>query len=240
MGTGRGSEPKGSAEKPVSPALAATPGQSSDIPPRQNPYEHALQVGFDTLLALPLSEDRLRSLGASLDSHTICVPALNRKLLVDLATRDVSVEGYGRARRAWAVLCVHYLCAADVSPDTREVAFGHFSDCRSYLDVFRKRIVERFLATTGRTAEQFAELSERLGGKRLPGPGLRYGFDALPRVPIIIVRHDGDDELGPDANVIYRTDVERLLPPEDRVVAAELLLNALAGKTIEEPAGGDR
>jgi hypothetical protein len=215
-------------------------GATRHIPARQNPYELALQVGFETLLSRAPADDRLRALGADRQSDTIRIAALNRSLVVDLGARDVFVDGIGKARRAWAVLAVHYLAAADVSSDTREVAFAHFADCRGYLNVFEKRIVGRFLATAGRTAERFGELAGQLHGERVPGPGDGYRFDVLPRVPIVIVRHEGDAELGPGASVIYRADIRHLLPAEDRVVATELLLDSLAGKTIEESPGGPR
>lgn len=237
MGTGRDLEENHLGKRPISPGRL-TVGRSHAVLPQQHAYEHALQLGFEALLARPPSEEKLEALGACRESDTIRVQALNRVLLADLARRDVFVEGLGRAKRAWAVLCVHYLRADDVSVDLREVAFGRSADGRGYADVFQKRIVQRFLATSGRTSERFVELSERLQAKRLPGSGIRCRFDVLPRVSIIVVRYEGDEELEPGANLVYRADAERLLSVEDRVVSAELLLDTLAGKSIEEHPGG--
>ena len=219
-------------------------------------YEQARQVGFDALLARAAGGDASSwaALGAVHEHGMIVLSALNRRLRVDLAQREVWVEDADggpvpagsdlaatppravgtRARAAWAVLALHYACAGDVAPDAREVSFSHFADCRSYLAVFGKRIVGRFLATAGRTDPEFARRSESVGGVRLPGSGVRYQFHVLPRVPIAIVRYEGDAELAPGASVVYRADAERLLPAEDRVVAAELLLDALAGKLMGE------
>lgn len=209
-------------------------GNSEQVPARQRAYDLALEMGFEALASRMPSDDRLRELGAVRQADTIRIPALSRSLVVDLGAKDVFVEGAGRARRTWAVLAVHYLCAEDVSVDEREVAFAHFVESRGYLNVFEQRIVGRFLATTGRTEERFAETAEQLHAECLPGSGLRYRFDVLPRVLIVIARFEGDAELGPGASVIYRADLERLLPAEDRVVATELLLDSLSGKNIEE------
>ena len=203
-------------------------------PPRQRPYDQALQRGFDALLARLPSPGRLADLGAAMTAGTVRLPALNRSLNIRLKQRDVLVEESGRARSVWAVLAVHYLCAEDFAPDPHEVSFGHFQDCRSYLSVFGARITGRFLATTGRTSQQFVRLAEQSGGTKVPGAGTGYRFNVLPRVPITIVRYEGDDEVSPGASIIYRADVERLLPAEDRVVAAELLLDALCGKPMTE------
>ena len=214
-------------------------GEIAVRPPAQRPYDQALQLGFATLLARGPDAAALLALGACAEPGAISLPVLNRTFRVNLARREVQVASAGRARPAWAVLVVHYLCADAVAPDGREVSFGYFSDCRSYLSVFGQRIVGRFLATTGRTAAQFAQRSDQLGGTRRPAPGLRYRFDLLPRVPLDLVRYEGDAEMDPGASVLYRADAERLLPAEDRVVAAELLLDTLAGKPMTENGGPD-
>ena len=227
-------------EEPMNAQVAGDGGGlTCPIPPRQRPYERAYELGFDELLAREPSDETLSALGVVREARIIRVPVLNRQLLVDLDRRQVTLDGGGAVRTSWALLVLHYLVAGDVSLDTHEVSFGHFPECRGYLDVFRKRIIGRFLHTVGRSREQFEEASERLNATRVAGPGTAYRFDALPRVPITIIRHDGDEELGPDANVIYRADADRLLPAEDCVVIAELLLEALSGVPIQErPEGG--
>lgn len=204
------------------------------IPPRQRPYEQALQLGFDVLLARPPTSERLATLGATVLENTIRLPALNACLSVDLGRRDVFVEGLGRAQVSWAVLAVHYLSAGDLVPDAREVSFGHFQDCRSYLTVFGKRIVGRFLATSGKSGPIFSQRAETIAATKTSAPGLGYCFHILPRIPITIILHEGDDEIASGASVVYRADIEQLLPAEDRVVAAELLLDVLAGKPMAE------
>lgn len=232
MGAGQNSAPDSVPRTESAARPTASPG--GHIPPRQHPYEQALQAGLDDLTAHPPSQASLASLGAWADGRRISVPVLDHTFLVDLESRDVFVDGAGRAKRAWAVLVVHYLQAPDVTSDQREVAFAHFDDCRGYVNVFEKRIVGRFLATSGRTADQFAAASERLGAARVSGPGLPYRFFVLPRVPITIARYEGDEEFGPGASIVYRADAARLLPAEDRVVVTELLLDALAGKSLVE------
>ena len=205
--------------------------------PQQRPYDQALQRGLGTLCSRVPSPERLQSLGATRRAGTICLPALNRHLCVDLDQRCVRIEGAGTARSEWAVLAVHYLCAENLAPATHEVSFSFFQDCQSYLSVFGKRITARFLATAGRTPEGFIQLGEIIGGTRIPGAGIAYRFNLLPRVPITLIRYEGDAEIPAGASILYRADAERLLPAEDRVVAAELLLDTLAGKTMTKKEG---
>ncbi len=230
-----GREAKPLPKEPSEAAPPAAPGKLPyRLPPEQQPHEEALRLGFEALLSRPLATPRLKALGASRQAANVRLPILNRHLLINLEQRQVSVENGGRARAAWALLAIHYLSADDVATDMREVSFSSFADGQFYAGVFAKRIIGRFLATTGRNGDEFARLSEELHAIRLPGPGLAYRFQVLPRVPVSIIRYDGDDELPPGATVIYRADAEYLLPAEDRVVAAELLLDALAGKPVDE------
>jgi hypothetical protein len=205
--------------------------------PLQRPHEQALQRGLERLRSQVPSPERLQSLGATMAADTIRLPALNRCLYIDLAQRQVRVDDTEPARSAWAVLAVHYLCAEDLAPDPHEVSFSHFQDCRSYLSVFDRRITARFLATSGRTAQEFVRLGTQLGGTKVPGSGTGFRFNVLPRVPITFVRYEGDDEIPAGASVLYRADAERLLPAEDRVVAAELLLDVLSGKAMTDTGG---
>ena len=215
-------------EADLCPAAVLTP------PPRQRPYDEALRLGFDALRNDPPSSDRLALLGATQSEGTLRLPVLNREVLVNLDDRLVLLDDASTARCTGAVLTVHYLCATELEPDPRPVSFSYFQDCRSYLSVFGKRITARFLATSGRSDEQFAQLAEQFGGTREPCSGVGYHFDVFPRVPITLIRYEGDDEISPGASIVYRADAERLLPAEDRVVAAELLLDSFAGKPMSE------
>jgi len=205
--------------------------------PQQRPYDQALQQGLDTLRSRLPSPERLQSLGAILAGNTIRLPALDRILSIDLEQSRVLVDDSVRARPVWAILAVHYLCAENVTPDASEVSFSYFQDCRSYLSVFGKRITARFLATSGRSSQEFLRLGEQFTGTRIPSEGIGFCFNVLPRVPITLIRYEGDDEIPAGASIIYRADAERLLPAEDRVVAAEVLLDILSGKSMTESGG---
>lgn len=260
--------------------------QGGGVPPsKQRPYDQALSLGFKELTARRADAARFQALGATLDGAGLTLPVLGQAVAVDLENRTVSVRGGRPVRVAWAVLTVHYLCATPPPEDAREVSFSYFQDCHTYLSVFGKRIIGRFLATSGRSSAQFVRSAEREGGTRLDrggagtghdsldgsaspepasgrrglpvaalgprsaGPVMRaepapapavgaaavgYTFQVFPRLPLAILRHEGDEEIGPGASVLYRADAEGILPAEDRVVAAELVLDALAGKPIEE------
>lgn len=217
--------------------------RSSPIPPRQRPYELALHLAFERLKRDEPSDAKLRALGAVRQEGLIRIPALAESLLIDLEGRDVFIAGgdSGAQRMpvkpAWALVALHHLCAANLSVDAREISFSEFTDSQGYVGVFAKRVIGRFLATSGKTREQFEAASLRIGGKRSAGPGVAFAFNVLPRVPISVVWYAGDEDLGAGANVLYHADAGHLLPAEDRIVAAELVIDALNGKSLADHGG---
>jgi len=198
-------------------------------PPRQRPYDIAIRVAYETLRERELTADRLSRLGALLCDDGIRLPALDQQLVVKLDREEVLVDGGGHARYDWTLLALHYLSAVDLSEDNREVTLSHFADARGYLAVYNKRIIGRFLATVGATDEGFRQRAEQLHATAVPWNGTCFRFTIFPRVPLTIVRYEGDEEYPPGANIIYRADAEHLLPAEDRIVAAETLINTLSG-----------
>jgi len=215
-------------ERPIS-----EPGRFP-IPPKQRPYELALNVSFDALLARKQTLERLAKLGATRDGMTLRLPALDQHLVIDMDARDVLVEGQGRARVNWALLALHYLSAGDLTEDAREVTLTHFADTRGYLSAYNKRIIGRFMGTVGRTDAGFRQAAGRVGATPIPWNGACYRFDVFPRLPITFIRYEGDDDFPPEANIVYRADAGLLLPPEDRIVAAEAIIEALSGRAISE------
>lgn len=203
-------------------------------PPRQRPYETAISTAFAALRALAWTPERCERLGAEVCADGIRLPALNRHLLARPEHEDVLVEGAGPARHDWAILALHYLGAVELTPDAREMTLSHFADARGYLDVYNRRIIGRFLKSCGASDAVFCERAERVGGERVPWNGTCYRFTLFPRVPLTVVRYDGDDEYPPGANIIYRADAAHLLPAEDRIVAAEVLLNMLSGVPMHD------
>ena len=202
-------------------------------PPRQRPYETAIRVAYQALRARELTADRLSRLGAVPCEEGMRLPALDRHLIIRLDRDEVLVEAAGPARHDWTLLALHYLSAVDLSEDQREVNLNHFADARGYLDVYNRRIIGRFLATVGATDAGFRQCAERLHGVRIPWNGTCFRFFIFPRIPLTVIRYEGDDEYPSGANIVYRADAERLLPAEDRIVAAEVLLNTLSGVPMQ-------
>jgi hypothetical protein len=56
-----------------------------------------------------------------------------------------------------------------------------------------------------------------------------YYFKVFPRLPVMIVRFDGDGELPPGASFVYPDNAPALLPIEDVIVMSECLVDRLQG-----------
>ena len=203
--------------------------RSFSPPPRQRPYDAAIKVAYASLRERDMTMDRMCRLGALLCEDGIQLPALHRQLLVRLDRDEVLVESCGPARYDWTLLALHYLSALDLSEDAREVTLSHFADARGYLAAYDRRIIKRFLTTVGATDEEFRQRAAQLHATEIPWNGTCFRFTIFPRLPLTVIRYEGDEEYPPGANIIYRADAQYLLPAEDRIVAAEMLINTLSG-----------
>ena len=201
------------------------------LPP---PQHTALEVGFAALRARMFSAETLVALGVDEVDDGYRLPVLGRPVIIDLERAEVRTDAGSQLASFWAILTVHYLCAENLTPDDRWVSLGHFPDCRTYLLAFNNHVLREMLETVGRTRDGFIAAAESLPHTRWDGPGDGFTFPVFPRVPLTFVRHDGDEELEPGANVLYRADAARQLPAEDRIAMAELMLDVLKGHGMTE------
>jgi hypothetical protein len=121
-------------------------------------------------------------------------------------------------------LILHYLTRADGEPlagdwiTFREVEAGEF-----YWSAFVKRAKSPLVGFFGSRPELLAELAPKVGGE---GPGISGDVSvvvrAFPRVPIMLVLWEGDDEFPADGNLLFDAGIGHYLITEDVALAAGL------------------
>jgi len=131
----------------------------------------------------------------------------------------------------WQILALHYLCASVSSPPARMLSLADFAEARLYAKPFEGRVLRRLDSMVGRDPDGFAAAAERCGGLRQADEPLRYRFRFFPRLDLEIVRHAGDDDFPAACNVLFPDNMLAIFSVEDGIVAAELLVSALKGKT---------
>lgn len=110
-------------------------------------------------------------------------------------------------------LFLHYLRTADGRPlahrwvSLREIEGGEFYH-RASQGYSGDRLAKRF----GNDVEAFRRAAERAGGERRELGDAAYSFLALPRVPLVVVYWQGDEEFSPTAQVLFDASAGHYLP----------------------------
>lgn len=194
----------------------------------------AFQKAVERLRANPPSLRVLGQLEVEPVGNRFRLRVLTDPMIVNLRAATVEIEGRGPADLAWGILVLHYLAASHPLIDARLVSLAELADATAYLTGFQQRLVKRFVETSGASCQRFESAARALGGQALPEFNCAWRFFVLPRVPITIIRYEGDDEFPPSAAILYQADAASLLPLEDRVVAIDLLLERLQAQTQEK------
>jgi hypothetical protein len=129
------------------------------------------------------------------------------------------------------VLCKYLLLCPDAAlPEDDWVAYRDFKDAGP-LTVFFANSVEKPIAAhfAGRLAE--LETSCKTLGGFAPDIGLTYDlcmqFSALPRVPVLLLYNDADDEFPAHCSILFKKGSDTFLDAESLAILGEILTRRL-------------
>ena len=131
----------------------------------------------------------------------------------------------------FVILCKYLLLCPDVNPTENDwVSFRDLKDAGP-LTTYFSHDVERAIADkfSGRL-DDLKEASKALGGyppdSELPYK-LAIQFDSLPRIPLLMLYNDADDEFPATCSVLFERRAERYLDPECLAMVGALLFTSL-------------
>lgn len=104
----------------------------------------------------------------------------------------------------------------------RELPWGEL-----YIKPFTGRVLTRAAFSLGTRLDAFRAAAQRLGGTPVPHGDAGYEFPFFDTCRLRLMVWEGDDEFPPNAQLLYSANFARSFAAEDRVVAGDLLLNAL-------------
>ncbi|MDD4893891.1 MAG: DUF3786 domain-containing protein [Candidatus Omnitrophica bacterium] len=181
-------------------------------------YEIALQKSWEEL-------DKLNS------AKILSVKFLADEYTVDFTERRVlSLSCNVAAKDFTAILVLHYLAhkLKGLPALTGEwMDFKELSGVEGYQDAFRKRSIEPIIRKYGAHPEGALSVLERLPAKKADEGDVGIVLEAFEKVPVLITLWRGDDEFGPDANILFDKSITRIFSTEDIVVLAGFVAGQL-------------
>jgi len=145
-------------------------------------------------------------------------------------------EESGEICSSWRqALFLHYLRTADGQPlADRWVSLREIEGGRFYHQAFQGYSGDRVAKHFGNDIEGFRRAAKKAGGERRDLGDAAYSFLALPRVPLVVIYWEGNEEFSPTARVLFDASAGHYLPVDGLAV----LGRELCGKIIRAASEG--
>lgn len=150
---------------------------------------------------------------------------------VDLAGKSIlSLSCNVPAKPYLSILILHYIMKRlNGLPElTGEwISFKQLSGGEGYYPAFKKRVIETIVQKYKDTPDTLLKLVERFKAKTTQTADFSLVLDTFDNVPILINFWKGDEEFGPEANVLFDKSITGIFCTEDIVVLSEIVAHSI-------------
>ena len=177
-------------------------------------YERAFSKAWDDLKALTEEQN-----------HTVSF--LHDTYDVDMGKRSVLSKSCNvPAKPSLVILILHYLAKRLKGlPGIKNdwISFKELVGGEGYYPTFKKRVIDVVMRKYGEKPDALFGLVERFNAKKTQLADTSVALEAFEGVPILITLWRGDDEFGPEANVLFDRSISDIFCTEDITVFAETI-----------------
>ena len=126
------------------------------------------------------------------------------------------------------LIILHYMVRSDgTKPSGNMVTFREIPEGAFYFHSFNDRVLKPFLTSFGNAPEKLREKGHALGWGEGGIGDISLQTNALPLVPIRFVLWLGDEELSPEASILFDSSASQHLHTEDIALLGEQALGRL-------------
>lgn len=125
-----------------------------------------------------------------------------------------------------SILILHYLIKklkGLPSVKGEWISFKEFGGGQGYYPSFKKRVIDPIKSKYSTNPDGLFELVERFNAKRVQLAEISIALEIFDGVPILITFWRGDEEFGPEVNVLFDKSIMAIFCTEDVVVFSEFL-----------------
>jgi hypothetical protein len=169
----------------------------------------------------------------------IRIPFMNQDHLIHLEPEvDVTLQGNGEpVPLPEKILILHYLLTArGESLQQNPITFRQVEEGPFYYSAFVRRALDPLAQTFGGEPQGLLDCGYELGALPDELGDASITLKPLPRVPVTFVIWGGDDELPPQANILFDQSIVSYLPTEDIAVLSSMIVYRLI--RIKQRQGG--
>ena len=180
-------------------------------------------------------EERCAAAGYRYHPERIEMPFLGRLFLFSVGSFSIDpLPGAGGDAEMIAerILLLHYLERASGAPlSGRLVGFDQLRGGMFYGGAFRKRVESPLARIFATAPARLAEAAASLGGAHGSHGDASAIIWPFPRVPMTLIVWTGDEELPPNAKVLFDDTAEGYLSTEDLAVLGDLVIRRVKDLT---------
>ena len=174
-------------------------------------YEPALNKGWEEVQRL--SAD-----------NSFTVKFFSDEYSVDVSSRKIlSLSCNVLAKEFVSILVLHYLeqKLKGIEPLTGEwISFKELSSGEIYYPAFRKRAINPILSKYGNNPQGLFTVLDRGIARKVNQADAAVEVEAFSGVPVLVEIWKGDDEFGPEANMLFDRSITKIFCTEDVAVLA--------------------
>ncbi len=193
----------------------------------ETPYHYAYRLACEALRSADIKE-RVEKSGATIEAgeNGNCLIKLTfLDCLCQISFPDIEIN-YQESEEIvplWSkILILHYLVKSEGQPLTGKwINFRQISGGESYYPAFVKRSQKPLLDFFSNRLELLEKAALALGGEKTREGDTAVIIPALPRVPIVLIFWDGDEEFQPEARILFDSTVPTYLSTEDVAVLSQ-------------------
>ena len=135
---------------------------------------------------------------------------------------------YKASNKLEKLILLHYIARSDgIRTSGNMVTFREIPEGAFYFPSFHDRVLKPFLESFGGSPEKLREKGRALGWKEGGLGDISFETNALPLVPVRFVLWLGDEELAPEAGMLFDSTIKNHLHTEDIALLAEQALGIL-------------
>jgi hypothetical protein len=200
---------------------------SSSPGSREKGLELPYKLVCEQLAKISDVEEQCRKSGARyIDPNNLVIDYLNQPYHVILPDVEISL-GDSRAEVPLRdkILILHYFTLAKGTPATDIViTYKQLPGGVSYFPAFSKRAIAPFVKHFGNNPELLIKAAAKSGGCEADHGDVSVTINAFKHVPITLVLWKGDEELAPNGNILFDTNISDYLSTEDVTVLCETIV----------------
>jgi len=181
-------------------------------------YSLALSKAWESLRKA--SKEKSHAVAFVSDTYTVDP---EKELILSLACNSP-------ARQYTAILILHYLLRKFKGIPVltgKWISFKELAGGQGYYPTFKKRVIGQIVKKYGAKPEALLRPAGGLKVKKAELADVSVVLEAFEGVPVLITFWRGDDEFGPEANVLFDESIAGIFCTEDIVVLSETIAHAL-------------